>query len=128
VREPEDRLLRVVVQTAITLLDDTDALFLIDKDYQIRRSFSRNDIEVVQATRARAEMLHQGTLLAVVSNGWDSDTHVFTICEYYPEAGHQPETYVLTHPRPVGTWTDQDEPEAQAAIEYFKNLWSIDAL
>jgi len=123
-KEPEDLQLRGLVMGAISVLTHTDTLFVIDKNYQIVHTYSLSEFGTAQATQMRQRMLSQGTLLAVVMVGWAADSKSFAVCETYPSPG-QVETYTLAFTTPTVAWSDQDEPDAVAAIQGFKKVWSL---
>jgi len=127
-KEPGDLRLKGLVQGLITTMaSNLGALFLIDKDYQVKQVFALSEFGAAQATKARMRMLHNENLLAVVMTGWSGDTGHNVVCEHYPAPG-QVETYTLTYPRATYSWTDQDEPDAQDAIEAYRAIWSLERL
>ena len=124
-KEPPDRILKIIVQAIITLTNCQDLLFLIDKDYQVRLMLPHTEFGMKQATRARTELLRSEDLLAVITTGWVSEKAHHMVCEYYPFPG-MVEQYHLSYARPVPVWADPNTPESQEALQAYKDIWTLE--
>jgi len=127
-KEPEDPMLRSVVQAVISVMSGREVMFLIDKDYKIAHTLHLTELGKARATQARTQMLRQGDLLAVLMLGTGGDAkRDYAICEHYPIAG-MTETYTLSYPKPVPTWVDQNDPQCQDVLNSYRQIWDIGSL
>jgi hypothetical protein len=136
VRQPDDKTLVAMVRHIIELagIGDglSDAIHLIDKDYivtTIPRIGGDEEFVLLKVNRARQRMLENKSLLAIVMTGWSVGMYGEAVCEYYPAPG-QVETYPLSWPRPQISWhgDPDDDPDGSAAIEAYKEIWSLEDL
>lgn len=125
-REPDDLNLRTTVHALVSLTAG-EAVHLIDTNYEVRYTFLLTEFGMAQATKARAQMLSDHTLVAVVMTGWAGQDEVITVCEHYTGPG-QIETYTLSTPLPRPVWSDPDDPDCKDAITATKDIWKIDRL
>jgi hypothetical protein len=127
VKEIPDEKLRYLIPFFIEIkgAGSVQQMYLIGHDYHIIRTLTvTDDISRINATKARQQLLQSGRLLATIAVGIVvSDWHA--VVEYYPARG-QLETYTLTYPEPKAVWTDPDDPESQAAVEFFKETWRLE--
>ena len=114
----------IVVNSAYTFFG-IGQMWLIDKDYRVRRSLWQiGDLARRDANSAREQLLRSGELLAVVTAGWSVGDGGKIVVQHFPAPG-QVETFGITYPPPQLTWTDPNSPEMQTALQAYQDIWTL---